>query len=125
MVKVNSMDSILYNIQRQGRISFYMTSFGEEATHIGSAKALNLTDTLFLQYREQGTLLWRGFSIEQCINQCFGNSEDLGKGKQMPVHYGSKELNVQTISSPLATQIPQAVGSAYAQKHLGMNNVIF
>lgn len=34
----------------------------------------------------------------------------------MPVHYGSKELNYQTVSSPLATQIPQAVGAAYASK---------
>jgi 2-oxoisovalerate dehydrogenase E1 component alpha subunit len=38
----------------------------------------------------------------------------------MPVHYGSKRLNFQTISSPLATQIPQAVGSAYAQKLMGV-----
>jgi len=37
----------------------------------------------------------------------------LGKGRQMPVHYGSNELNFHTISSPLATQLPQAVGAAY------------
>ena len=41
---------------------------------------------------------------------------DLGKGRQMPVHYGSKELNYQTISSPLTTQLPQAAGAAYAMK---------
>ena len=34
------MDSILYDAQRQGRISFYMTNYGEEATHFGSAAAL-------------------------------------------------------------------------------------
>ncbi|KAL1505747.1 hypothetical protein ABEB36_005238 [Hypothenemus hampei] len=34
----------------------------------------------------------------------------------MPVHYGSKDLNYVTISSPLGTQLPQAVGSAYALK---------
>jgi len=33
-----------------------------------------------------------------------------GKGKQMPVHYGDAELNFVTISSPLTTQLPQAVG---------------
>lgn len=42
--------------------------------------------------------------------------DDKGKGKQMPVHYGSKDLNYVTISSPLSTQMPQAVGSAYAFK---------
>ena len=35
----------------------------------------------------------------------------------MPVHYGSKDLHFQTISSPLGTQIPQATGYAYAMKH--------
>lgn len=34
----------------------------------------------------------------------------------MPVHYGSEKLNFVTISSPLTTQMPQAVGSAYAFK---------
>ena len=34
----------------------------------------------------------------------------------MPVHYGSKQHNFQTISSPLGTQIPQAVGAAYSLK---------
>lgn len=40
----------------------------------------------------------------------------------MPVHYGSRRLNFQTISSPLATQIPQAVGAAYAQKIMGLSD---
>ncbi len=37
----------------------------------------------------------------------------------MPVHYGSAALNFQTISSPLATQLPQAAGAAYALKLRG------
>ena len=37
----------------------------------------------------------------------------------MPVHYGSKELNCVTISSTLATQMPQASGAAYALKRSG------
>ncbi|KAI1721718.1 dehydrogenase e1 component domain-containing protein [Ditylenchus destructor] len=116
MSKLNAMDKILYDSQRQGRISFYMTNFGEEASHLGSAAALEPTDLIYGQYREAGVLLWRGFSIEQCLNQCYGNRYDLGKGKQMPVHYGSQSLNFVTISSPLTTQMPQAVGSAYSYK---------
>ena len=34
----------------------------------------------------------------------------------MPVHYGSKALNFHTIGSSLATQLPHAVGAAYALK---------
>lgn len=54
------------------------------------------------------------------MNQVYTNSEDLGKGRQMPVHYGSKQLNFQTISSPLGTQLPQAAGAAYALKTSGV-----
>lgn len=116
MVRLREMDKILQNAQRQGRISFYMTCHGEEAIHIGAASALELRDTVLAQYREAGVLMWRGFTLNQFTDQCFSNSKDLGKGRQMPVHYGSRALNYQTISSPLGTQIPQAAGAAYRLK---------
>lgn len=80
-------------------------------------------DTVFAQYREAGLLMWRGFTLEQFANQCYSNDADLGKGRQMPVHYGSRALQYQTISSPLGTQIPQAVGAAYHHKLQGKPNV--
>ena len=75
------------------------------------------------QYREQGALIYRGFSLENIMNQLFSNEHDLGKGRQMPIHYGSNELNYMTISSPLGTQIPQATGYAYGQKLQGKDAV--
>ncbi|XP_012936796.1 2-oxoisovalerate dehydrogenase subunit alpha, mitochondrial [Aplysia californica] len=116
MTLLNTMDRVLYDSQRQGRISFYMTNYGEEGAHIGSAAALDPGDLIFGQYREAGVLMWRGFPLQQFMNQCYGNDKDWGKGRQMPVHYGSKEHNFVTISSTLATQMPQAAGSAYAYK---------
>lgn len=56
-----------------------------------------------------GVLLWRGSSLEQLMDQCYGNCDDMGMGKQMPVHYGNKQLNFVTLSSPLATQLPQGI----------------
>ncbi|MBF0277624.1 MAG: thiamine pyrophosphate-dependent dehydrogenase E1 component subunit alpha [SAR324 cluster bacterium] len=109
-------DERMLAAQRQGRISFFMTSTGEEATHVGSAAALQDDDMVMAQYREPGPLYFRGFTTANFMNQLFSNEQDLGKGRQMPVHYGSKKLNYMTISSPLATQIPQSVGYAYAQK---------
>lgn len=116
IVRLREMDKILQNAQRQGRISFYMTCHGEEAIHIGAASALEMQDTVLAQYREAGLLMWRGFTLEQFTDQCFSNKADLGKGRQMPIHYGSRALNYQTISSPLGTQIPQAAGAAYQLK---------
>ncbi len=123
MITLNGLDLILYEAQRQGRISFYMTNYGEEA-YIGSAAGLDSKDMVFGQYRESGVLLYRGFTLDDLMNQCYSNEKDLGKGRQMPVHYGSKELNFQTISSPLGTQIPQASGAAYALKRTGQKNCV-
>lgn len=116
MVTLQTMDNIFYEVQRQGRISFYLTSMGEEAVNIASAAALSSHDIIFPQYREPGVLLWRGFTLQQFAHQCFGNTNDFGKGRQMPIHYGSNKHNYFTISSPIATQLPQAVGAAYSLK---------
>ncbi|KAF7846906.1 hypothetical protein BT93_L3604 [Corymbia citriodora subsp. variegata] len=116
MVTLQTMDNIFYEAQRQGRISFYLTSIGEEAINIASAAALRFDDLVFPQYREPGVLLWRGFTLQEFANQCFGNRDDYGKGRQMPIHYGSNKLNYFTVSSTIATQIPHAVGAAYSLK---------
>lgn len=121
MVLNNMLDKIAYDSQRQGRISFYMTSFGEEAAVFGSASAICKEDWIYAQYREAGALLQRGMSVKSMMAQCYGTHEDMGKGRQMPIHYGSKELNYVTLSSPLTTQLPQAVGTAYSFK-LNKNN---
>jgi len=123
MTFIRVLDERMLAAQRQGRISFYMQCLGEEAATIGSAAALDDADMIMAQYREQGALRYRGFTLEQFMNQLFSNEKDLGKGRQMPVHYGSKDIHYMTISSPLATQIPQAAGYAYAQKLRGLKNV--
>ncbi|KDO50734.1 hypothetical protein CISIN_1g016909mg [Citrus sinensis] len=72
--------------------------------------------TTLSSLREPGVLLWRGFSMQEFANQCFGNKADYGKGRQMPIHYGSNKHNYFTVSSTIATQLPHAVGAAYALK---------
>ncbi|KZS92912.1 hypothetical protein SISNIDRAFT_474505 [Sistotremastrum niveocremeum HHB9708] len=114
MMLLPTLDTLLYSVQRQGKISFY---HGEEATVVGSAAALSPTDEVLGQYREMGVLLWRGFDLDSIMSQCLGNKEDKAtKGRQMPVHFGSPQHHFHTISSPLATQIPQAAGVGYALK---------
>ncbi|GLT34273.1 hypothetical protein SLA2020_087970 [Shorea laevis] len=116
MLTLQIMDNMFYEAQRQGRISFYLTSFGEEAINIASAAALSKDDIILPQYREQGVLLHRGFTLLEFANQCLGNKADHGKGRQMPIHYGSNRHNYFNVSSPIATQLPQAAGVAYSLK---------
>ena len=117
------LDERMVASQRQGRLSFYMAALGEEAASVGGAAGLKPQDMIMSQYREQGALMFRDFSLENFMNQMFSNEKDLGKGRQMPIHYGSNELNYMTVSSPLGTQIPQATGYAYGQKMQGLDAV--
>lgn len=116
MIQVRKIDETFYQAQRQGRIPFYLDCRGEEASVVASAAALKPCDAVFSQYREHGVLLWRGFSAQDMAYQCLGREKDNGKGRQMPMHFGDKSKNCHTISSPLATQLPHAVGHAYARK---------
>jgi 2-oxoisovalerate dehydrogenase E1 component alpha subunit len=48
----------------------------------------------------------------------FGKAGELSSGaRQMPSHFGAKALNIISGSSPVATQVPQAAGLAYAIKY--------
>merc|ERR1719240_1853263 len=68
MVRVQEFDKIYLDAQRQGRISFYMTSRGEEAASVGSAAALQPNDWVLPQYRELGVFFWRGLTYDDVAN---------------------------------------------------------
>jgi len=109
--------------QRQGRLGFYLPSMGEEALQTGSAWALRKDDWLFPSYRVAGIALWRGAPLDKLVANCFGNADDNGLGRQMPVHYSLREVNWVSISSPLGTQIVQCAGAARAMQIRGETNV--
>jgi len=119
LVLVRILDTRMLSLQRQGRIGFYVPSTGEEASQVGSAMALTPKDWVFPAYREPGCALWRGVTVEAIVAQCYGNSADRMKGRQMPSHYGERATNYVTPSSPVGTQLPMAVGTAWAAKIRG------
>jgi 2-oxoisovalerate dehydrogenase E1 component alpha subunit len=94
-------DRRMLMLQRQGRLGFYMTSTGEEASIYGSAYCLQTTDPIFLMYRELGCLLWRGVPLESILNQLIGNNQDLCRGRQMPIHFCYSESYIPSVSSPV------------------------
>ncbi|KAH9997829.1 putative 2-oxoisovalerate dehydrogenase alpha subunit mitochondrial precursor [Russula vinacea] len=83
MVLLPIMDNLLYNIQRQGKISFYYSVSRIRMSMCGAKLLIG-------QYRELGVLLWRGWGIDDAMAQCFGNEQDrASKGRQMPVHWAA------------------------------------
>jgi pyruvate dehydrogenase E1 component alpha subunit len=116
MVTTRMVDERMITLQRQGLITFALSSKGEEACAVASAAALELSDWMYPQYREAGIMFWRGFTILQYVHHMFGDAEDLILGRQMPNHFGARSINVVQVSSPIGTQIPHAAGCAYAMK---------
>ncbi len=117
MLLCRATDDRCISLQRQGRIGFYAPASGQEAAQVGSARALGKEDWVFPAYRELGVALTRGVPLQLLMNQLIGNSGDLCKGRQMPNHYGFREFRFVTASSPIGTQITQAVGAALAARH--------
>ena len=123
MLLNRALDDRMWQIQRQGRISFYIQARGEEAVSIAQGMALRPGDMCFPSYRNQGLYLYRGVSLVDMMCQCLSNTRDMCKGRQLPIMYHSKEGNVFSISGNLATQVPQAVGWAMASAIKGEDHI--
>jgi pyruvate dehydrogenase E1 component alpha subunit len=116
MIRIRILDDRLVGLQRQGRIGFHVGSVGEEAAILGSTFAMRDGDWIFPCYREFGSALWRGLPLQTYIDNMFGNANDRVKGRQMPDHYTYRDGRFMSVSSPVGTQITQAVGVAWAAK---------
>lgn len=96
--------------QRQGRIGTYAPLEGQEAAQVGSAYALNKKDWVFPSYREQGVAFTFGIPIINIIQYWKGQIE--GCLPPTGLHYVPPTV-------PIATQLPHAVGVAWALKKSG------
>jgi len=116
MRRLRAIDARMIVLQRQGRVGFYGACTGQEAVPIATGLALESSDWVFPALREQSVMLVRGFSLVSFVAQVFGNSGDVLKGRQMPSHHSGRTVNQVSWSSNIGTQIPQAVGAAWAMK---------
>ncbi len=116
MLLNRALDERMITLQRQGRIGFYIGSIGEEASILGPASVMRPNDWVFPAYREHGATLMRGMPLAKFLANLFGNSEDPIKGRQMPCHEAWAPGNLASISSPLATQLPHAVGVGWGAR---------
>ncbi len=123
MMLTRVFDDRMHRAQRQGKITFYMKSTGEEAVSVAQCMAMRPSDMLFPSYRNQGLQIVRGRKLVDLMCQLLSNSRDMCKGRQLPVMYHSTEGNLFSISGNLATQFPQAVGWAMASAIKGEDHI--
>ncbi len=121
MVLARSLDERMWILNRQGKVAFVISGQGQEGAQVGSAYALEPGKDFFVPYyRDLTVALTAGMTARDLMLALFARAEDPASGgRQMPGHYGHRAHNVVSGSSPIATQIPHAVGIAMASKIKG------
>jgi TPP-dependent pyruvate/acetoin dehydrogenase alpha subunit len=119
MVTVATLDRIGWQLQRSGRVEFWIPSRGQEAAHIGSTAALRGGDWIFLADREPGSFLWRGASLTQMFAQFFGRYDEPLKGRRLPLLLGDRSLNIIPCTTQVGSYLPHAAGAAWAARLRG------
>ena len=76
MVLTRAFDARMLRMQRQGKLSFYRQSLGEEAVSVAQAMALEPGDMLFPHYCNVGLHIARGRDPVELMCQCLSNTKD-------------------------------------------------
>lgn len=120
-----ALDERIWTLNRAGRAAFVVSGQGHEGAQVGAAFALRRgLDILVPYYRDLAFCLAFGMTAREIMMGVMARSPDPTSGaRQMPSHWGSSRLGIITTSSPVATQIPHAVGVAYAAKLRGTGQV--
>ncbi len=105
MVLARAIDEKSVILQRQGRMGAYPPNRGQEASSLGPAMAVGEDDWMVWAFRELAGLLWKGLPLINFYLYWMGNEE----GSRYPAG-----LNVTPAVVPVASQLPIAVGMAYA-----------
>lgn len=113
MLKARKFDERATLLQRSGKTAFHISSIGQEATQVAAATALQHQHDYFLPYyRDYAFVLTVGMTVRELMLAALFKAEDINGGRQMPGHFGYKKHHIVSGSSPVATQVPHAVGIA-------------
>src|SRR5262250_3283926 len=108
MLLARRLDERMVRLQRQGRIGTFAPIKGQEASQLGSVAVLRPSDWMVPSFRETASMIWRGWPIEKLLLFFAGHLEG---GQPAP------DQHDLPVTIPVSTQLPHAVGLAYAAQY--------
>jgi 2-oxoisovalerate dehydrogenase E1 component alpha subunit len=126
MLLSRRLDERGWILNRQGKVPFHISGMGHEGTQVGTAFAINRgIDYVHPYYRDLALVLALGVTPIDFMLSLYGKQGELSSGaRQMPSHFASKVANIVSGSSPVATQVPQAAGLAFAIKYRQQSGLV-
>jgi len=127
MILSRTFDYKILTLIKQGKANFLISGAGHEAVQIAFGEILKpRVDWAFPYYRDLAFILRLGISPKDAMLEMLGKADDPANGgRQMPNHWGSREFNIPSQSSPTGTQFLQAVGVALSFKKLKEKKVVY